>query len=213
MVRTALVVVCAAACVAGLAPRHTTGGGPAESAPARVDPSTFRVDSVHSTIIYRVRHFGVANFYGRIQAPAGDFRIDDDDLAGSFVNITIDIKRMDAGNDQRNGFLLSPDFFNVREYPTATFKSTSVRKVAGGTYEADGDFTMHGVTKPLTVTVEQFTTADVPRFGHRGGFETTFTVKRSDYGMDLFVKEGTLGDEVRITAAIEGYVDPEADDN
>lgn len=217
MVRTALVIACAGACAAGLAPGSATPGGAetesAAAAPAQRDASVFVVDLAHSTIIYRIRHFGLANFYGRILAPDGEFRLDEDDLGSSFVNIIIDIKRMDAGNDQRDAFLLSPDFFNVREYPKATFKSKSVRKIAEGAYEATGEFTMRGVTKPLTVKIEQFATGDFPGFGHRAGFETTFTIKRTDFGMQAYLKDGTLGDEVQITAAIQGYVDPDAEDN
>jgi polyisoprenoid-binding protein YceI len=155
-------------------------------------------------LIYRVRHFGVSSFYGRVNLPAGRFRVDDGDLAGSFVEITAELRHMDAGDDNRDRFLASPDFFNVREYPTATFRSSRIGKTGDGTYEATGSFTMHGVTREVTAAIEGYATAQTGRFGFRAGFEAILNVKRSDFGMDLFVKEGTLGDEVRIVAAIEG---------
>ena len=91
----------------------------------------------------------------------------------------------------------------MREHPTAEFKSKTIRRTEKG-YEADGTFTMRGVTKNITVPIADFTTAPTERFGFRGGFECVFTVKRSEFGMDLFIKEGTLGDDVQITASIEG---------
>jgi polyisoprenoid-binding protein YceI len=169
----------------------------------------FTIDHVHSTMHYHLRHFGVSNFWGRINQPKGAFRIDDADLASSHVRVEVEVKNMDAGNDGRNRFLMSPDFFNVREYPTARFESTSIRKIDDDTYEADGTFLMHGVTQSITVLLDQYTAKQTVKFGYRAGFECRFTVKRSDYGMDLFVKEGTLGDEVTIIAAIEGVQRPE----
>ncbi|NNF44974.1 MAG: YceI family protein [Phycisphaerales bacterium] len=184
----------------GLAPAPA----PASPAATPADDAIFTIDAVHSNLIYRLRHFGVSNFWGRVNGPTGTFLIDDANLGGSSISIVAEIKNMDAGNDGRDRFLQSPDFFNVREFPTAEFQSSSITKKGEGLYEATGTFTMHGVTKPLTVTIEDYTTAQTTRFGFRGGFECTFTVNRSEYGMSLFVEEGTLGDAVTITAAIEG---------
>lgn len=168
--------------------------------------AAFTVDSSHSTLTYRVRHMGVAYFHGRINKPAGNFTIDDADLAQSSVNVIVQIANMDSGSEGRDRFLTGPQLFNAAQFPTLEFHSTSVRKISDGTYEATGDFTMHGVTKSITIRLDEYTTLQTERMGYRAGFESTFTVKRSDYGMGLFVKEGTLGNEVRITVAIEGVV-------
>lgn len=164
----------------------------------------FEVDVAHSMLVYRIRHLNVAYFHGRIKQPTGSFLIDRDNLKNSSVHVVAEIKNMDAGNRSRDQFLKSPDFFNARDFPTVEFKSTSIRQIDEKTYEVTGTFTMHGVTKEITTTLEEYTEADAGKLGYRAGFETTFTVKRSEFGMDKFVKEGTLGDEVRITAAIEG---------
>lgn len=169
----------------------------------------FTVDIGHSTVLFRIRHFGVSSFYGRINQPTGSFRIDDNDLAGSFVNVDIEISKIDAGSDARNRLLMGPDFFNAREYPAETFKSSSLKKISDGVYEATGTFTMHGVSKEITVPIVGYTTKQTERFGHRAGFECTFEIERSDYGMDMFVKEGTLGNTVRIIVAIQGVQRPE----
>lgn len=176
----------------------------APSALRAAEPAEFEIDVAHSTLIYRVRHFGVSNFYGRINGPSGSFLLDAERPEASRLSVEIEIKNMDAGNESRDRFLLSPDFFNVREHPKASFVATSIRPTAPGVFEAMGDFTMHGETRPITVRLDGYVEKATDRFGYRAGFECTFEVKRSDYGMDLFVKEGTLGDEVRITVAIEG---------
>ncbi|MHC5025761.1 MAG: YceI family protein [Planctomycetota bacterium] len=195
-------LICAASIVFCVALSVGTSS-PEPAQDAKSDSTAFEIDPVHSTFTFRVRHFDVSWFWGRVNAPEGEFKLDADDLAGSYVNITAQIKNMDAGNNSRNGFLMSPDFFNVREYPTAEFRSTSVSKADGDAFDVTGTFTMHGVTRPITVRVDDFTTVQTTKFGFRGGFECTFEVNRSDYGMDLFVKERTLGDTVRIIASIE----------
>ncbi len=164
----------------------------------------FDVDAGHSTIVFRLRHFGVAWFYGQIQKPTGTFLIDPNDLAGSELDLKIEIKNMDAGNRSRDQFLKGPDFFNAKEYPTATFKSKSIKQVDGATFEVTGVFTLHGVSKTVTVPLTDYAEASTTKFGYRAGFECTLTFNRSDYGIDQYVKEGTLGDEVRLIVSIEG---------
>ena len=168
--------------------------------------AAFTIDSSHSTLTYRVRHMGVAYFHGRINKPAGSFTIDDADLTQSSVNVIVQIADMDSGSDGRNRFLTGPQMFNAAEFPTLEFHSTAVGKISDATYEATGDFTMHGVTKSITIRLDEYTTLQTERMGYRAGFESTFTVKQSDYGMNYAVERGGLGDEVRITVAIEGVV-------
>lgn len=164
----------------------------------------FTIDMAHSTLNYRVRHFGVSWFYGRINMPEGSFLLDASEPSASHVTITVELKNMDAGNENRDRFLIGPDFFNAREHPVATFSSTSITKIDDSTWEAAGEFTLRGVTKPVAVKLEEYTELQTAKFGYRAGFLCTFDIKRSDYGMDLFVSDGTLGDLVTITASIEG---------
>lgn len=197
------------ACALGLAAVGmviaSASGTAALGAGVRADQE-FDVDIVHSTLNFRLRHFNVAYFYGRINRPEGVFLLNSADPAKSHVTITAELAKMDAGDENRNKFLLSPDFFNGREYPTAEFRSTSVKKTDDTTWEAAGNFALHGVTKPITVRLTEYaeTKSAIPKFGYRAGFLCVFTIKRSDFGVDMYAKDGTLGDEVQITAAIEG---------
>jgi polyisoprenoid-binding protein YceI len=97
--------------------------------------------------------------------------------------------------------VLGPNFFNATEFPTITFKSNKLTK-SGDNLTAAGDLNFHGVTKPITVTLATVGPKQT-RMGTRSGFETTFTIKRSDYGFAKAGQDG-LGDEVQLTISAEG---------
>jgi polyisoprenoid-binding protein YceI len=163
------------------------------------------VDTVHSSVVFRVKHMDVAHFYGTFNKMTGDFTLDEQDPAKSSVAIEIDANSIDSNNEKRDLHLKGPDFFSVKEYPTITFKSRSVAR-KGSDWEVAGDLTMHGVTKPLTMTVTPTGTIDDPRAGKKAGFETQFTIKRSDFGMTYGTERKALGDEVLLIVAVEAAV-------
>lgn len=163
----------------------------------------FGVDPGHSTVLFKVRLHSVANFYGRVNAPQGTFLLTDDP-AQSHVEITIETKNIDGGLKTRNQYLAGVDFFNAREYPQATFASTSIKRIDETSFEASGSFTMRGKTIPLTVTLAEYAEADMGRLGYRAGFEARFTVNRSEFGMTAHLDDGQLGDDVEIIVAIDG---------
>jgi polyisoprenoid-binding protein YceI len=179
----------AAALLAGLA-----------AAPARA-ADTFKVDPVHSSLLFRIKHLNVGYIYGRFNAYSGTFAFDRDP-AQCGLTFEVNIDSLDTANAARDKHLKGPDFFNVKEFPTASFKSKSFKALDEKTYEVSGDMTLRGVTKPLTVKVERVGTGRGPRGEVRSGIETTFTIKRSDFGMKYGLQ--MLGDEVRITVAVEG---------
>lgn len=189
--------------IAVLGSLASLGAAPVQDDPQPPKPGALEIDPAHSTLNFKVRHFGVSNFYGRVNQPKGWFLIDPDDLDHSFIQASVAVKNMDAGNDSRNRLLIGPDFFNAREYPETTFVSSRIVKTDDG-YAATGTFTMHGVEREITAELREYTARDTTKFGYRAGFDAVFTVNRSDFGMDKFVAEGTLGDEVTIIAALEG---------
>ena len=115
---------------------------------------TYQVDPVHSTAIFKINHFNMAPFYGRIVGPTGTFVLDEDFTKSTF-QIELAIDKIDTANEKRDNHLKGPDFFNAKQYPTVTFKSTSIKKGDGETYDVTGDLTLHGVTKPVTLKVEK----------------------------------------------------------
>ena len=161
---------------------------------------TFNIDSVHSTAIFRVQHLGAGNFYGRFNELEGT--IDWDAEAGPSFDVSIKIESVDSGNEALDRHLKNADFFDAKQFPTMTFKSTGARKM-GDNWKVMGEMTMHGVTKAVEVDMDFVGRADVGR-GDRVGFETTFTVKRSDFGMKWGVENGALGDATKIIVSLEG---------
>ena len=173
-------------------------------APARAD--SFTIDPVHSSLIFRTSHLGVGFIYGRFNTFSGSFAFARDP-AGCSLNVTIEAASVDTNNAARDKHLRSDAFFNVKEFPKITFKSTRVRLVGGKTYEVTGDLTLHGVTRPVTARLERIGSGKDPRTrAVRTGFQTTFTIKRSDFGMKFML--GGIGDEVRVILAAEGLQTP-----
>lgn len=162
---------------------------------------TYQADPVHSVALARIKHLDAAYFWARFNNPTGTFTLNPDDPTESSFEITIDANKVDTANQQRDTHLRSPDFFNVKEFPTITFKSTKVEK-DGEKLKVTGDLTLLGQTKPVTATVETFGPAKGTQGETRAGVEATLELRRSEFGM-TFMQNG-LGDDVRIVVAIEG---------
>ena len=194
----------AAGCVvlAGLgAAMIGAGSQPTGAAPAKegaVSADAYKIDSVHSSVIFRIRHMGVANFYGRFDSIAGTFAYDAGKPEGAQVDASIKVDSVHTGAGGRDSKIKTAQYFNAEKFSTITFKSTGA-KSDGGKTTITGDLTMMGVTKPVTATVTDSATK-----GNAAGLEAVFTVKRSDFGMTANVADGSLGDEVQITVALEG---------
>jgi polyisoprenoid-binding protein YceI len=162
---------------------------------------TFKVDPVHSFVLFSVQHLGIANTYGRFNDIAGTVVFDKDNPSQSSVELSVPVESLDTHNSIRERSLKGPDFFDAKQFPTMTFKSTKVEG-SGDTLKVSGDLTIHGVTKPLTI---DFKKGGEGRgvFGEmRGGGETRFTIKRSDFGMNF--QQGAIGDEITIILSVEG---------
>jgi polyisoprenoid-binding protein YceI len=162
---------------------------------------TYKVDPVHSSVLFRVRHMNVSEFYGRFADVSGTVTVDDADPSKSSFDVSIKTESIDSFNEKRDQHLRGPDFFSAKEFPTISFKSTSVKKVTDTTWEVTGDLTLHGVTRSITVSMEKTGAGSGPQGGAIVGFETVFTIKRTDYGMSNMLKG--IGDDVRIIVAIE----------
>lgn len=175
---------------------------PAPAAGA-VRAGAFKVDPVHSVVVFGIGHLGVSRMYGTFNMPSGSFLIDAADATKSFIEISVDTEKVSTGAGKRDDHLRSPDFFNAKEFPKVTFKSTSFEKGAGKAMTVKGDLTMLGQTRPVSAALEFLGEGDTVQ-GHKAGFEATFTIKRSEFGMTKYLEEKMLGDEVKLTVAVEG---------
>jgi polyisoprenoid-binding protein YceI len=172
--------------------------GPA--APA-IEPGTYTVDAVHTAVLFKIRHLGVADYYGRFNGVEGSVVVDGENPAASSVSLTIDANSVDTNNDKRDQHIKSPDFLNAAQFPVITFESNAARLRDDGIYEVDGELSLHGVTKPMTVEVRPIGSGSDPWGGFRAGFHTSFEVKRSDFGM-TYMLEG-LSDDIEIIVSSE----------
>lgn len=159
---------------------------------------TYAVDVQHSMVIFKILHVNVANFYGRFNTMSGEIVLDGKD---SRMVIAVETASIDTAAEGRDKHMKSPQFFDAEKYPQMTFKSTKVRKSKNG-YEAQGDLTLRGVTKSISLEIEEIGAGDTFFGNYRAGFETKLKIKRSDFGMDAMLDK--LGDEVELIISIEG---------
>lgn len=170
---------------------------------ALAQTSTWAPDKAHSEVDFSVLHMSLSNVRGRLGNIGGTVIWNDADITKSTINVTIDVTSVDTGVPQRDGDLKSPNFFDVSQYPTATFVSTSIAK-AGSGLTINGNLTVHGVTKPVTLDV-QGPTGPVPGMDHKqhSGFSATTTVKRTDFGIATKFPATIVGDEVKLTIDLD----------
>lgn len=162
---------------------------------------TYKVDPVHTSVIFRIKHLDTAYFYGRFDETMGEFTFSDDAGKMSF-DVTVNAASINTHNTKRDDHLKSKDFFAVGQHGLITFKSKSVKKVGDHKYEAVGELSLLGKSRPMTVTLEKTGENKDPWGGYRMGWHTTFDIKRSDFGMDYMMNG--LSDEVQLMVAIEG---------
>lgn len=163
---------------------------------------TYTVDPVHTAALFKIKHVGVSYTYGRFNDISGTIVFDAANPAASKVDVTIQAASVDTDNQKRDAHLANPDFFDAKQFPVLKFVSTAFVKVDDSTFDVAGDFTLHGVTKPVTIKVVKIGEGKDPWGGYRLGFESTFTIKRSDFGMTKMME--AVGDEVTVTFATEG---------
>lgn len=168
------------------------------SAPAADE---YDFDPVHSSISFKARHLDISWIHGRFNDASGKFVLDRENPAKSTFNLSIKADSVDTANKQRDEHLRQPDYFDTKQFPTIDFKSSSVKPIEGG-YEVTGDFTMHGKTHKVTLTMKGGKEHDFKGV-KRVAFSTELSLKRSDYGFDP-AAIGPIGDEALIYIDCEG---------
>jgi polyisoprenoid-binding protein YceI len=169
---------------------------------------TWNIDPVHSEVGFSVRHMMVSKVRGKFTQFSGEI-VTAEDVASSSVNATIELASIDTGNADRDGHLRSADFFEVEKYPTMTYESTGLR-VSDDGYVLDGNLTLKGVTKPVSLALEIGGFGPDPFGGIRAGFTATGEIKRSDFGVDFNAALETGGvvvsDKVNLLLEIEAVL-------
>lgn len=162
----------------------------------------YGIDTVHSAVVYRVKHLNVGYAYGRFNDLGGSVDLDEQNPGACAFHLQIKADSIDTANSKRDGHLKGPDFLNVKEFPTISFKSTQVKLAKEKVYEVTGDLTLHGVTKSITVMVQHVGAGKDPfSGGQRTGFESNFRIRRSEFAMTGL--QGPVGDEVDLLVSFE----------
>jgi len=165
---------------------------------------TYEIDTAHSMVLFRAKHNGIAYNYGRFNEFTGKITVDETDISKSMVEFEVKTASVDTANEKRDQHLRSPDFFSAKQFPVITFKSTKVNMKEGkeDMLEVIGDLELLGVKKSITVDVA-ITGKGKGRQGESLiGFESTFTINRSEFGMTYGVG-GPVSDDIRLIVAIE----------
>jgi len=141
------------------------------------------IDTAHSEVTFKVRHLVISNVSGKFTSFEGTVDAGKDDFSDAVISFTADIESITTGNEQRDGHLKSPDFFDAANHPKLSFASTAVSKVKGSDYIVKGNLTIKGVSKPVELEVE-FGGVQKDFYGRTiAGFEINGKINRQDYGL------------------------------
>lgn len=176
-------------------------------APSLAWATSYEIDPAHSAANFTVRHMMITNVKGSFYNLKGKVELDDKDPAKSSAEIVMDATAIDTKEPKRDADLKSSNFFDVAKYPTITFKSKRVTP-AGKGFKVVGDLTLKGVTKEITVDVDQPTPEVKDPWGNtKRGVAGTTTINRKDFGLNWNAAlEGggvVVGDEVKLTVDLE----------
>jgi polyisoprenoid-binding protein YceI len=171
---------------------------------ACADPVTYQVDPAHTYPSFEADHFGGLSVWrGKFDTSSGTIVLDKDKGTGT-VDITVDTSSIDFGNPKLNEHAKSAEMFNVAQFPTATYKGKFVGFKNGVPTSIEGSFTLHGVTKPLTLTINSFKCVQSPmdKKEHCGA-DASGSLNRADYGIAFGDKYGFKMD-VKLAIQVEG---------
>lgn len=170
---------------------------------AMAQTSTWVPDKNHSEVDFSILHMSLSKVHGRFGNIGGSIVMNDADITKSTVNVTIDVTTVDTGVAARDNDLKGANIFDVAQFPTATFVSTSVSK-AGSGLTIVGNLTLHGVTKPVTLNVIGPTgpVQGMDKKPHQG-FEATTIISRTAFGIAAKMPSAVVGDEAQLTIDLD----------
>ena len=173
----------------------------AASAPAWAAPEVYTVDGTHTFPRFSYSHFGLSMQTSGFNSTTGTVTLDKVAKTGA-VDITIDMKSVDTGYTTFNEHIQGEDFLDTAKYPSATFKSTKVHFEGDKPVAIDGNLTIKGVTKPVTLKVTHYTTMAHPMLKKDSiGANATTVLKHSEFNAGKYAPH--LGDDVTITVSLE----------
>lgn len=162
---------------------------------------SYTVDPPHTFPHFSVNHLGFSTMQGRFDKTSGKITLDRAAKSGS-VEIAIESASLSTGFAKRDEHLRSPDFFNAAEFPTISYKSTAMRFKGDTPASVEGNLTLLGVTKPVTLTIDAFNCGTNPmNKKEECGAAASAQIKRSDFGMKFALPN--VGDDIKLVFEIE----------
>lgn len=175
--------------------------------PRLASAAEYTVDKSHSRIGFQVRHL-FSKVSGEFKDFEGDFNFDPEKLDSAKANVTIQASSINTNEGKRDEHLRSPDFLDTGKFPTVSFVSKKLKADGNQKYKLEGDFTLHGVTKPVTFDVEFLGKDKDPWGNQRAGFTASAIINRKDFGVqwNKVLESGRVlvGDEINVTVEVEG---------
>jgi polyisoprenoid-binding protein YceI len=168
--------------------------------------TTWKIDELHSDVQFKIKHLVISTVTGSFSKFTAEAETNGDEFEGGKISFSADVNSISTGNEQRDGHLKSPDFFDTANHPTLDFISTKVEK-AGTGYKVHGNLSLRGVTKPVSFDVDFGGTAKDPYGNFKAGFEVTGKINRSEFGLTwgAVTEAGgmVVSDEVKLAANVQ----------
>ncbi|AGY91586.1 hypothetical protein SPICUR_02915 [Spiribacter curvatus] len=172
------------------------------SAPAMAADYVIDTEGAHASINFRISHLGYSWLTGRFNDFSGQFSYDADNPEAASISVDIDPASVDSNHAERDEHLRSDDFLAVESHPEAGFVSTDYISHGDGTATLEGEFTLRGVTRPISIDVEKIGEGEDPWGGYRAGFTGETSFQLADYGIDYNL--GPASETVHLQLEVEG---------
>ncbi|PIQ33291.1 MAG: hypothetical protein COS35_06385 [Zetaproteobacteria bacterium CG02_land_8_20_14_3_00_50_9] len=174
------------------------------STQAMAEEYNFDIKGQHAFIHFKIKHLGYSWLMGEFRTFDGTFSYDEAHPENNKVSVSIDAASLDSNHAERDKHLRSGDFFDVENFPTASFSSTSFKSTGKDKGILHGTLSLHGVSKAIDIEISQIGTGPDPWGGYRRGFEGHTTLHLSDYNMKKSAMLGPLAENVELFLSVEG---------
>ena len=168
---------------------------------------TWAIDPAHSELEFKVRHLMITNVTGSFKSFTSEVETSSDEFDTAKITFKGNVNSISTGNEQRDGHLKSADFFDAEKYPEFVFESTGLKKKGSNDFELGGNLTLHGITKPVKLSVEAGGIAKDPYGQVKAGFSVSGKINRKDFGLNwsAVTEAGgvVVSDDVKIHAEVQ----------
>ena len=170
--------------------------------------STYTLDKYHTKVGFSATHFAISHVEGHFKSVTATFTSKQEDFSDAVIEVTIDVKSIDTDIEMRDNDLKSPGWFDADKFPVITFKSTSFKKVSGKNYKLNGNITIHGITKAISLDVVYNGKAFNPMIKKSSvGFTITGKLNRNDFLVGTGTPNTIVGDEIELLSNAEFIID------